>query len=132
MFDVCLPRDQVKHQRIGGDFADVVPLCEDSVTLFLGDACGQGTAAALAVPQTSHSLRRILSEYSDKSSGHSPGFQRDPAYVLQRLNRNLCGLALPASCASAALFLVVLNTKTGEAICTCAGAEPPLILRVRG
>ncbi|MGI4789083.1 MAG: hypothetical protein ACRYFS_09560, partial [Janthinobacterium lividum] len=58
IFDVCLPKDQAKHQQIGGDFADVVPLCEDWVALFLGDACGQGAAATLAVPQAAYSLRR--------------------------------------------------------------------------
>ncbi|MGI4788931.1 MAG: PP2C family protein-serine/threonine phosphatase, partial [Janthinobacterium lividum] len=68
----------------------------------------------------------------EKSSGHSPGFQRDPAYALKQLNRNLCSPALPAACASVSLSLVVLNTKTGEAMCACAGSEPPLILRARG
>lgn len=142
MFDVCLPKDQINpqhfdSQKAGGDFADVVPLHGDWVALFLGNACGQGAAAALAVPQALYSLRQLLSgtpgTFGNYSSGkQSSDFYRDPAHTLKRLNRHLCGPALPAACASVSLSLAVLNTKTGETVCACAGSEPPLILRARG
>ncbi len=136
MFDVCLPKDLADPQKTGGDFADVVPLHSDWVALFLGDASGQGTAAALAVPQALYSLRQLLNatgNSGNQSSGSRPSdFHQDPAHTLKRLNRHLCGPALPAACASVSLSLAVLNTKTGEARCACAGSEPPLILRAQG
>lgn len=137
MFDVCLPKDHSLPQKPGGDFADVVPLEGDWVALFLGDARGQGAAAALAVPQALYSLRQLLSEtpgaFGHSASGNpSSHLSRDPAHTLKRLNRHLCGPALPAACASVSLSLAVLNTKTGETICACAGSEPPLILRSQG
>ena len=115
MFDVCLPKDLADPQKIGGDFADVVPLRGDWVALFLGDASGQGAAAALAVPQALYSLRQLLNAARGTSDSHPPDCHRDPAHTLDRLNCHLCGPALPAACASVALSLAVLNTKTGEA-----------------
>lgn len=146
MFDVCLPRNlgpqnldpqNLGPQRTGGDFADVVPLQGDWVAVFLGDACGQGAAAALAVPQALYSLRQLLSATIGPSGNCPPGYQPsapcwDPAHTLKRLNRHLCSPAQPAACASVSVSLAVLNTKTGEARCACAGSEPPLILRSMG
>ncbi len=135
MFDVCLPKDLSDPQNIGGDFADVVPLQGDWVALFLGDACGQGAAAALAVPQALHSLRQLLNAATGTSGNHSSGCHPppwDPAQMLNRLNCHLCGPALPAACESVSLSLAVLNTKTGETLCASAGSEPPLILRAQG
>ena len=132
MFDVYLPKDLADPQKTGGDFADVVPLQGDWVALFLGDASGQGAAAALAVPQALYSLRQLLSETPGTFGNSSLKFSRDPAHTLKRLNRHLCGPTLPAACKSVSLSLAVLNTKTGEARCASAGSEPPLILRARG
>ena len=135
MFDVCLPNNQALAQAIAGDFigsdfADVVPLHEDWVALFLGDVRGKGTAAPLAVPQALYALRHILHDSS--RSAASASSRNDPAHALNQLNRHLCGPALPAACASLSLSLVVLNTQTGEALCASAGGEPPLILRTSG
>ena len=162
MFDVCLPKDQAGPQNLGpqnlgpqnlgpqnsgpqnsgpqnsgphnggGDFADVVPLHGDWVALFLGDAIGQGAAAALAVPQALYCLRQTLSGTMRASGTPLSGCPQDPAHTLKRVNRHLCGPALPAACASVSLTLAVLNTNTGEARCACAGSEPPLILRSNG
>ncbi len=132
MFDVCPPKDLADPQRTAGDFADVVPLHGDWVALFLGDACGQGAAAALAVPQALYALRQLLNAATGISGSHPSDCHRDPAYTLKRLNRYLCSPALPAACASVSLSLALLNTKTGETRCACAGSEPPLILRANG
>ena len=132
MFDVCLPKNPISPQKTGGDFADVVPLHGDWVALFLGDARGQGAAATLALPQALYSLRQLLREPIKTAGIHSSDTAQDPAHTLKRLNRHLCGPALPAACASVSLSLAVLNTKTGQTLCASAGSEPPLILRACG
>ena len=125
VFDICQPEADFGHRmRSGGDFADVIPLHGDWVALVLADVCGKGPAAALCVPQTIYAVRQIL--YGSTNDC------RNPACVLNRLNRHLCSPAQPPVCASAALTLVFINTGTGEALSASAGSEPPLILRAGG
>ena len=106
--------------RASSDFADVVPLGGGRIALILGDVCSGNVAATQCVPQILSALRLIL-------SGHA-----HPAHALGALNRALCGADLPASCRPVLLSLAVLDVRTGEALCACAGSEPPLILRSGG
>jgi serine phosphatase RsbU (regulator of sigma subunit) len=104
----------------GGDFADVVSLLDGCIAHVLGDICGKGLEAAICVPQAMLALRLILSE------------ETRPSAALARLNRYLCGEHLIAACQFVALSLVIFNPYTGRVSCSCAGSEPPLILRLQG
>ncbi len=119
--EVC-PREASAGKEVlfGSDFADVIPLGKGRVALALGDVRVTGLTAALCVPQVLCALRRILRE------------PIQPACVLNRLNRSLCGSGLPVGCPSVALSLLVVDVETGKTVSACAGSEPPLILRANG
>ena len=104
----------------GSDFADVIPLGGGRVALVLGDVGSKGQVAARCVPQALRALRLILNECAH------------PACALGRLNHFLCGLDLPSAGSVVALSLAVVDVGAGTAVCTCAGSEPPLILRAGG
>ncbi|MGI4787528.1 MAG: SpoIIE family protein phosphatase [Janthinobacterium lividum] len=105
---------------VGGDFFDVFPLSEDEVVLVVGDAMGKGVEAALYTAEVKFTLRAFLREHLG-----------DLRTALRLLNGFVAGSSLnPANPDSyIALVIVLVNTRTGEVSCCCAGAEPPLILR---
>jgi len=107
---------------VGGDFCDVFAVSEDSVVVLVGDVVGKGLKAAAHTAQIKYALRAFLREYPQ------------PAIALSRLNEYLCeaerldrretdGELLVV------LSVVIIDTKTGKALFSVAGAEPPLILR---
>ena len=108
--------------QVGGDFYDTVRLSGGRVALIVGDATGKGLEAAAQTAQVKYALHAFLRE------------DPDPAQALLRLNRFVLeGQRLDegenADIKCIAVALTVLDTVTGEGVCACAGAEPPLILR---
>lgn len=108
---------------IGGDFYDTLPLPGGRVALVVGDVAGKGLSAATHTAEVKYALRAILHD--------SP----DPGAALARLNDYLIQ-SRPArpgeSSVLVAVALAVVDTRTGEALVSLAGAEPPLLLRAGG
>lgn len=108
---------------VGGDFLDAFLVAPGKVAIVVGDVSGKGLPAAASTGEAKYTLRALLREY------------RDPAVVLGRLNNHLL-----ASFQSdrdhqesfVALCLALVDTGTGHVLCSAAGMEPPLIVRVNG
>lgn len=111
--------------EVGGDFFDVVPLVGNGVALIVGDTCGKGLEAAVHNTHVKDVLRAFLRE--------SPWC---PGAILARLNNVVCD-ALDAQDPDqdfrfVVLSLVILETGTGKASYSSAGAEPLLVVRSEG
>ncbi len=108
---------------IGGDFYDTLPLPGGRVALVVGDVAGKGLSAATHTAEVKYALRAILYD--------SP----DPGAALSRLNDYLIQ-SRPSRPGGEALLvavaLAVVDARTGEALVSLAGAEPPLLLRAGG
>ena len=108
---------------IGGDFFDAFALVGNKVALVVGDVSGKGLVAAGRTAEVKYALRAFLHEY------------QAPEIALARLNEFICEthrLDQDTEEAFIVLALAVINTVTGEAVFSTAGAEPTLILRVDG
>ncbi len=107
---------------VGGDFHDAFVLAGGRVALVVGDATGKGLAAAAHTAEVKYALRAYLRE------------DPDPARALGRLNRfRVEGQRFDGNGAEdpsfTAVAVTVLQTATGETVCACAGAEPPILVR---
>jgi PAS domain S-box-containing protein len=112
---------------IGGDFFDVFAVDEQRVALVVGDATGKGLEAATYTAEVKFALRAFLRV---GNGGTAEALSRLSEFIAR--NDALDAGHGNGSGAYVALSLVLLNTQTGEAVCTCAGAEPPLLLRADG
>jgi len=110
-----------KEALIGGDFHDVIALGNGQVALVVGDVTGKGLAAATHTAEVKYALRAILHEHPE------------PTRALARLNRFLMQ-AQPGADAQpqVAVALAIVDTRTGEAVVSSAGAEHPLLLHADG
>jgi len=105
---------------IGGDFYDVFAVEEDRIALVVGDVTGKGLAAATFTAELKFALRAFLREYP-----HPPiALHRLNAFVADK--ERLDPLHLGGS--YVALALCVVNTRTREMRCACAGIEPPFLV----
>ena len=109
--------------ELGGDFFDAFALSADQVALVVGDVSGKGLIGAARTAEVKYSLRALLHEYSapELALAHLNGF----IYETHRLDKD-------NEEAFIVLALAVVDTVTGEAVFSAAGAEPTLILRVDG
>ena len=108
---------------IGGDFYDTLPLTGGRVALVVGDVAGKGLAAARHTAEVKYALRAILHDCPDSGAA----LARLNDYLLQSRK------ARPgADSVLVAVALAVVDTRTGEALVSLAGAEPPLLLRAAG
>lgn len=108
---------------IGGDFYDTLPLPGGRVALVVGDVAGKGLSAATHTAEVKYALRAILHDCPD------------PGAALARLNDYLIhsrSVRPGESSLLVAVALTVVDTRTGEALVSLAGAEPPLLLRAGG
>ncbi len=108
---------------IGGDFYDTLPLPGGRVALVVGDVAGKGLSAATHTAEVKYALRAILHDCPD------------PGAALARLNDYLIHsrpVRPGESSLLVAVALAVVDTRTGEALVSLAGAEPPLLLRAGG
>ena len=109
--------------EVGGDFLDAFLVESGKVAVVVGDVSGKGLTAAASTSEAKYTLRALLREY------------QDPAVVLGRLNKHLSASlhADPDQRESfIALCLALIDTNTGQVLCSAAGMEPPLIVRVNG
>ena len=113
----------LNEAEVGGDFFDAFALSDETVALVVGDVSGKGLAAAGRTAEVKYALRAFLHAY------------RSPEMALAHLNNFICEThRLDADSAEAfiVLALALVNTSTGEATFSSAGAEATLILRASG
>jgi PAS domain S-box-containing protein len=106
---------------IGGDFFDVFAVEENRIALVVGDATGKGLEAATHTAEVKYALRAFLRENSN------------PAIALERLNNFVADAERldihRMGISYTAIALAIVNTITGEVMASCAGMEPPFLLR---
>ncbi len=113
----------MSEAAVGGDFFDVFALGGDKVALVVGDVSGKGLTAAGRTAEVKYALRAFLHTFPA------------PEIALAHLN-DFIAETHRSDTDSAEMFIVlaqvVVDTGTGEAVFTAAGAEPTLILRADG
>ena len=117
-------RPALDEALVGGDFLDVFAVRDDVIALVVGDATGKGLNAATYTAEIRFALRAFLREHGSPA----PALRLLNQFVVD--NDRLDAAHLGSSYVTAAVILT--NTKTGEAVCSAAGAEPPLRLRRNG
>ena len=108
---------------VGGDFFDAFALSGGKIAIVVGDVSGKGLAAAGRTAEVKYALRAFLHAY------------QTPESALASLNGFICEshrLDTDNEEAFIVLALAVVDTATGEAVFSAAGAEPSLILRTDG
>ncbi|MER7332444.1 MULTISPECIES: SpoIIE family protein phosphatase [unclassified Micromonospora] len=100
--------------EVGGDWYDVIALCDDELVLAIGDVVGKGVRAAAAMGQLRNALRAYVLE----------GF--DPGESLTRLNR-LVGTTEGRSFAT--VVCLWFSPRTGRLRYASAGHPSPLLIR---
>lgn len=113
----------LNEAAVGGDFFDAFALNENQVALVVGDVSGKGLVAASRTAEVKYALRAFLYEYPapEIALAHLNGF----IYETHRLDTSTTEAFI-------VMALAVVNTATGEAAFSAAGAEPSLILRTGG
>lgn len=113
--------------QVGGDFFDVFAVDENRIALVVGDATGKGLEAATYTAEIKFALRAFLRV---ENGNAATSLTRLSEFIIRNdsldAGHNKKGSGVGGS--YVALALSVLNTDTGEAICACAGAEPPIVI----
>ena len=113
----------LNEAEVGGDFFDAFALSGGKVALVVGDVSGKGLKAAGRTAEVKYALRAFLHAY------------QAPELALAHLNEFICEthhLDIESEEAFIVLALAVVDTATGTAAFSAAGAEPTLILRANG
>ena len=113
----------LEEAEVGGDFFDAFALADDNVALVVGDVSGKGLDAAGRTAEVKYALRAFLHE------------NREPNIALAHLNDFICEthrLDLNSGEVFVVVAVAVVNTSTGDASFSAAGAEPSLILHADG
>lgn len=101
--------------HVGGDFCDVLALCDGRLLAVVGDVAGHGIAAALLMASTRGALRALAEHESDLGE------------ILVQLNRQVCRETSSAEFITIALAAInASGTELGYAL---AGHEPPYLAR---
>jgi phosphoserine phosphatase RsbU/P len=104
-----------------GDYYDVGRLPDGRLGVLIADVSGKGAAAAVLMAV----LRSIVHDEVDRTRIIGP------AALLDYADSGLRALGLAERGAFVTAFCGVLNPDTGELIYSCAGHNPPRLLRVR-
>ncbi len=113
----------MNESDVGGDFFDAFALGTGRVAVVVGDVSGKGLVAAGRTAEVKYALRAFLHAH------------QSPEVALTHLNEFIYETHRQDADSGEAfivLALAVLNTGTGEATFSSAGAEPTLILRADG
>jgi sigma-B regulation protein RsbU (phosphoserine phosphatase) len=105
----------------GGDYYDVGLLPDGRLGILIADVSGKGAAAAVLMAV----LRSIVHDEVDRTRTIGP------AALLECADRRLCTLGLSRRGAFVTAFCGSLNLVSGELIYSCAGHNPPRLLRLR-
>ena len=104
---------------IGGDYYDLLPMCDDRLGVMIADVSGHGLSAGLRMAMVKSALT-LLCEEEDR-----------PEEILQRLHLLLRDRLQSAGDGRGFVTatLVVVDSSTGEAVITNAGHPPTYLLR---
>lgn len=105
-------------KEVGGDFYDYFMVGRDRICVLIGDASGKGVPAAMFV-----SVGKSLLKAEARRA-------RRPHEIVERVNQALCDDN--SLCMFITLLCLVMNTRTGEVECCCAGHEHPLVCPADG
>ena len=105
----------------GGDYYDVGLLPDGKLGVLIADVSGKGAAAAVLMAV----LRSIVHDEVDRAR------IRGPAALLDYADRRLCAMGLPERGAFITAFCGIFDPATGAIVYSCAGHNPPRLLRVR-
>ncbi len=100
--------------HLGGDYYDVFEMPNGHMGVFIADASGHGSSAALIVAIVKSLISTIGKDISS------------PSYVVQLVNNTLAKLTPDDSFCT--LFYGVLNTRTGQMMYSLAGHPPPVVV----
>lgn len=100
--------------HLGGDYYDVFEMPNGHVGVFIADASGHGSSAALIVAIVKSLLSTIGKEIGS------------PSYVVQQVSKILAKLTPDDSFCT--LFYAVVNTNTGWMAYSLAGHPPPIVV----
>ena len=104
-----------------GDYYDVGVLPDGRLGIFIADVSGKGAAAAVLMAV----LRSIVHDEVDRTGISGP------AALLDYADDRLRALGLAERAAFVTAFCGVLDPATGSLIYSCAGHNPPRLLRAR-
>lgn len=121
LHDVGIAASYRTARYSGGDYYDVGRLPDGRLGILIADVSGKGAAAAVLMAV----LRSIVHDEVDRM-----GFT-GPAALLDYADARLRALGLSERSAFVTAFCGVLHPGTGELIYSCAGHNPPRLLRVR-
>lgn len=128
---LCFPRGATPDQApltfshlyhpsgiVGGDFFDIIPISDTKAGVLIADVTGHGVRAALIVA----TIRGLIEQLSPAAS--------DPADFFTKLNRAYASVFTQSidMMLATALYLVI-DTKSGQALCSSAGHPSPFRLR---
>ncbi|MDX1906268.1 MAG: PP2C family protein-serine/threonine phosphatase [Bacteroidia bacterium] len=108
----------VAHNRVGGDFYDVIKKDRDVLFACIADVSGKGIGAALLMSNLQANLRALCAQYNDLSS------------IIRELNQILYEMGLGEKFVT--LFLARIDTRTRQLAYINAGHYPPLLLTATG
>src|SRR5207244_5351583 len=107
-----------RHERVGGDFYDVVPLDAYRLAFCIGDVSGKGTEAALSAAMARNMWRGFLVE------------EPRPGTLMARLNNALVRYMEGEQFVT--MLCGVIDRRTGDLEYGVAGHPPPLLRRRSG
>ncbi len=105
-------------RQVGGDFYDIAELPEGMLAFSIGDVSGKGIPAALLMAKTISEMRVAI---------HS---ETSPSRVLAMVNSMMLGSISPEMFVTA--LACFIDPRTGRAIVSDAGHNPPILKRVSG
>lgn len=105
----------ISHQRIGGDYYDIIKKEKGITFTCIADVSGKGISAALLMSNLQASLRALCAQYSD------------PRQIVAELNRLMYPVTLSERFVT--LFLLRFERKTGKLTYVNAGHNYPFLIR---
>ncbi len=100
--------------HVSGDFCDLIPAKDGSMSFLLGDVSGKGIAASLMMSHLHALIRSLLL------------FDLPVSEIVQRANRLFCESAISSNYAT---LVFGKASQSGEVEICIAGHNPPLVLR---
>ncbi len=108
----------IPAKEVGGDFYDYFLMEDGRLALVVADVSGKGIPAAFFMAVSRTLLKNIAQ------------FLREPADIIDRLNKQLCSENEQMMFVS--VFLGLLDLETGQLDYVNAGHNPPLLMRADG
>jgi len=105
----------------GGDYYDIGILPDGKLGILIADVSGKGAPAAVLMAV----LRSIVHDELDRER------PTGPAALLDYADARLRAMGLPQRSAFVTAFCATLDVDTGALVYSCAGHNPPRVLRVR-